>query len=61
MWHLTEQQLMAALRGNPDVKAALADLTEQVRTGQLQPSRAAAQLVAAASSPKNPEASESCD
>ena len=49
MWHLTEQQLMAALRGNPDVQAALADLTEQVRTGQLQPSRAAAQLVAAAS------------
>ena len=61
MWHLTEQQLMAALRDNPDVQAALDDLTEQVRTAQLQPSRAAAQLVAAASSPKNPEISEACD
>ena len=48
MWHLTEQQTMAALRSNPDVQAALADLTEQVRTGRLQPSRAAAKLVTAA-------------
>ncbi len=48
MWHLTEQQLMAALRDSPPVNAALADLTEQVRTGQLQPARAAAQLLAAA-------------
>ncbi len=47
MWHLTEQQTMAALRSNPDVQAALADLTEQVRTGRLQPARAAAQLLAA--------------
>ena len=50
MWHLTEQHLMAALRGTPRVQAAVGDLTEQVRTGQLQPARAAAQLVAAARS-----------
>ena len=48
MWHLTEQQVMAVLRSNPDVQAALADLTEQVRAGRLQPARAAAQLLAAA-------------
>ena len=48
LWHLTEQQVMAALRSNPDVQAALGDLTEQVRAGRLQPARAAAQLLAAA-------------
>ena len=48
MWHLTEQQLMAALRSDPGVRDALADLTEQVRTGKLQPARAAAQLLATA-------------
>ena len=48
MWHLTEQQFMATLRSNPDVQAALADLTEQVHAGRLQPARAAAQLLAAA-------------
>ena len=47
MWHLAEQQTMAALRSSPPVKAALADLTEQVRAGRLQPARAAAQLLAA--------------
>ena len=48
MWHLTEQQTMAALRSSPPVRAALGDLTEQVRAGRLQPARAAAQLLAAA-------------
>ena len=48
MWHLAEQQTMAALRSSPPTKAALADLTEQVRAGRLQPARAAAQLLAAA-------------
>ena len=48
LWHLTEQQVMAALRSNPDVQAALGDLTEQVRAGRLQPARAAAQLLAVA-------------
>ena len=48
LWHLTEQQVMATLRSNPDVQAALADLTEQVHAGRLQPARAAAQLLAAA-------------
>ena len=47
MWHLAEQQAMAALRSSPPVRAALADLTEQVRAGRLQPARAAAQLLAA--------------
>ena len=47
MWHLAEQQAMAALRSSPPVRAALGDLTEQVRTGRLQPARAAAQLLAA--------------
>ena len=47
MWHLAEQQTMAALRSSPPVRAALADLTEQVRAGRLQPARAAAQLLAA--------------
>ena len=47
MWHLTEQQLIARLRNDPGVRATLADLTEQVRTGQLQPARAAAQLLTA--------------
>ena len=46
MWHLTNRQLLAALRDNPEVQATLADLTEQVRTGKLQPARAAAQLLA---------------
>ena len=46
MWHLTEQQLLAGLRRNPEVRALLPDLTEQVRTGRLQPARAAAKLVA---------------
>ena len=48
MWHLTNQQLMAALRANPEVQATLADLSEQVRAGTLQPARAAARLLAAA-------------
>ena len=48
MWHLAEQQAMAALRSSPPVRAALGDLTEQVRAGRLQPARAAAQLLAAA-------------
>ena len=47
MWHLAEQQTMSALRSSPPVRAALADLTEQVRAGRLQPARAAAQLLAA--------------
>ena len=48
MWHLTEQQLMAALRSDPGVRDRLAALTEQVRSGKLQPARAAAQLLATA-------------
>lgn len=48
MWHLTNQQLMATLHDAPQVQATLNDLTEQVRAGNLQPARAAAQLVAAA-------------
>ena len=47
MWHLTELQVMAGLRSSPPVQAALADLTEQVRSGRLQPARAAAQILAA--------------
>lgn len=48
MWHLTNQQLMATVRQTPEVRAVLPDLTEQVRNGNLQPARAAAQLLAAA-------------
>lgn len=48
MWHLTNQQLMANLRDDPEVQAALAGLTEQVRAGNLRPARAAAELLAAA-------------
>ena len=48
MWHLTNQDLLAALRRDPEVQALLPDLTEQVRTGRLQPARAAAQLLTAA-------------
>ena len=44
MWHLTNQELRAALRRNPEVQARLPDLAEQVRNGRLQPARAAAQL-----------------
>lgn len=44
MWRLTNQQLLAALRQDPDVQVLLPDLTEQVRTGRLQPARAAARL-----------------
>ena len=44
MWHLTNQDLLAALRRDPEVQAMLPDLTEQVRTGRLQPARAAAEL-----------------
>jgi len=44
MWHLANQQLMAALRRDPEVRALLPDLTEQVRSGRLQPARAAARL-----------------
>jgi len=44
MWHLTNQQLLAALRETPEVRALLPDLTEQVRAGRLQPARAAARL-----------------
>ena len=44
MWHLTEQQFMAALRRDPEVRTLLPDLTEQVRNGRLQPARAAARL-----------------
>lgn len=44
MWHLTNQQLMANLRRDPHVQARLPDLTEQVRSGRLQPARAAAEL-----------------
>lgn len=45
MWHLTEQRLMDALHADPGVRALLPDLTEQVRSGQLQPARAAERLV----------------
>ena len=48
MWHLTNQQLLAALRDDPAVQATLAGLTEQVRAGSLRPARAAARLLAAA-------------
>ncbi|MDE0653516.1 MAG: methylmalonyl Co-A mutase-associated GTPase MeaB [bacterium] len=44
MWHLANQQLMAGLHADPQVQAMLPDLTEQVRTGRLQPARAAAEL-----------------
>ncbi len=44
MWHLANQHLMAGLHADPQVQAMLPDLTEQVRTGRLQPARAAAQL-----------------
>ncbi len=44
MWHLTERQFMAALRQAPRVQGLLPALTEQVRTGQLRPAQAAAQL-----------------
>jgi len=47
MWHLTERRLMDALHADPEVRALLPDLTEQVRSGQLQPARAAARLLAA--------------
>ena len=53
MWHLTERQLMDSLHADPDVRALLPDLTEQVRSGRLLPARAAArltQLVSAAGS-----------
>ncbi len=44
MWHLTERQLMEVLQQHPQVGALLPELTEQVRSGQLQPARAAARL-----------------
>ena len=44
MWHLANQRLMAGLHADPQVQDMLPDLTEQVRTGRLQPARAAAQL-----------------
>ena len=46
MWNLANQQLMAGLRADPRVRAALPDLTEQVRSGRLRPARAAARLLA---------------
>jgi LAO/AO transport system kinase len=48
MWHLTNRQLMAGLRDNPAVQAALADLAGKVRAGKVRPARAAAELIAAA-------------
>ena len=48
MWHLANQQLMAGLRADPQVRAMLPGLTEQVRSGRLQPARAAAELLTAA-------------
>ena len=48
MWHLTEQRVMATLREAPEVRDLLPVLTEQVRTGKLQPARAATQLLTAA-------------
>lgn len=48
MWHLANQQLMAALRASPEVQATLADLTTRVRAGDLRPARAAARLLTAA-------------
>lgn len=44
MWHLTNQELRAALNRDPEVRALLPNLTEQVRNGRLQPARAAARL-----------------
>ena len=44
MWHLANQQLMASLRADPQVRALLPGLTEQVHSGTLQPARAAARL-----------------
>lgn len=46
MWHLADQQLLAALRGDPQVQALLPELAEQVRSGRLRPARAAARLLA---------------
>ena len=45
MWHLTEQQVMVALRNDSNVQMNLVEITEAVRTGKVQPARAAAQLL----------------
>ena len=55
MWHLTERRLMAALRQAPQVQALLPALTEQVRTGHLQPAQAASQITRlVAAEPESP-------
>ncbi|MEZ4322145.1 MAG: methylmalonyl Co-A mutase-associated GTPase MeaB [Myxococcota bacterium] len=47
MWRMVDERLRAALRGHPDVQAALTDVEAAVRSGELPATRAATRLLEA--------------